>query len=108
MDEGEESKWFNMKTGVKHGCVLSGFPFRLVLDFIRRKATKDKDINVRWKFITKLEDGDFADDTVFVSCRGEQQDCKNKRRERGTESIIIGGQNLDETGKFVYCTLVEL
>ena len=25
MDEGKESTWFKVKTGVKQGCVLSGF-----------------------------------------------------------------------------------
>ena len=43
IDEGQESEWFSVKTGVKQGCSMSGFLFLLVLDFIMRKTTKAKD-----------------------------------------------------------------
>ena len=32
MDEGEESEWFNLKSGVKQGFVMSGFLLLFVLD----------------------------------------------------------------------------
>ena len=47
IDEGEESEWFSVKTGVKQGCSTSGFLFLLVLDFVMRKTTKDKDTGLR-------------------------------------------------------------
>ena len=43
IDEGQESEWFSVKTGVKQGCSMSGFLFLSVLDFIMRKTTKAKD-----------------------------------------------------------------
>ena len=53
IDEGEESEWFSVKTGVKQGCSMPGFLFLLVLDFVMRKMTKDKDTGLRWKLTTK-------------------------------------------------------
>ena len=32
LDEGEESEWFKVKTGVKQGYVMSGFIFLIVVD----------------------------------------------------------------------------
>ena len=49
IDEGEESEWFSVKTGVKQRCSMSGFLFLLVLYFVMRKTTKDKDTGLRWK-----------------------------------------------------------
>ena len=53
IDEGEESEWFSVKTGVKQGCSMPDFLFLLVLDFVMRKMTKDKDTGLRWKLTTK-------------------------------------------------------
>ena len=39
LDEGEESEWFKVKTGVKQGDVLSGFIFLMVVDWIMRNTT---------------------------------------------------------------------
>ena len=32
LDEGEESEWFKVKTGVKQGYVMCGFIFFVVVD----------------------------------------------------------------------------
>ena len=65
VDRGVTSDWF--KTGVKLGCVMSGFLFLLALDWAMRKATADKRRGIRWNFTTVLEDFDFADDTALLS-----------------------------------------
>jgi hypothetical protein len=33
LDENEMTDWFEVKTGVKQGCVMSGFLFLLVIDW---------------------------------------------------------------------------
>ena len=38
LDEGEESEWFNVTTGVKQGDVMSGFIFLIVVDWIMRNT----------------------------------------------------------------------
>ena len=47
MDEGKESTWFKVKTGVKQGCVLLGFLFLLVIDWIMREVTSDNKNGLR-------------------------------------------------------------
>ena len=42
LDEGEESEWFKVKTGVKQGDVMSGFIFLIVVDWIMRNTTAGK------------------------------------------------------------------
>lgn len=42
IDRSETSDWFKIKTGVKQGCMMSGFLFSLALDWIIRKTTAGK------------------------------------------------------------------
>ena len=39
LDEGEESEWFNFKTGVKQGDVMSGF-ILMIVDWIMRNNSR--------------------------------------------------------------------
>ena len=124
IDEGEESEWFSVKIGVKQGCSMSGFIFLLVLDFVMRKTTKDKDTGLRWKLTTKLEDLDFADDIALLSPTQQMMQRKTRKLQeqaaraglrvsnkksrvmringKSTELVTVNGQNLDETSKFTY------
>ena len=38
MDDEETSEWFDIKTGVKQGCLMSGFLFLLVIDWSHEKS----------------------------------------------------------------------
>ena len=67
LDECEESKWFKVKTGVKRGDAMSGFIFLIVIDWIMKNVTKRNNTGIRWKFMIKLEDLDFADDIALLS-----------------------------------------
>ena len=40
--EGKLSKWFPVMSGVRQGCVMSGFLFVLVIYWIMRKTTRRK------------------------------------------------------------------
>ena len=63
--------WFEIKTGVKQGCGMSGFLFLLVVDWVMRKTTKCGNSGIRWKFNSFLEDLDFADDIALISSKRE-------------------------------------
>lgn len=124
IDGGEESEWFSIKTGVKQGCAMSGFLFLLILDYVMRKTTKDKDTGIRWKLTTKLEDLDFADDIALLSPNQQLMQRKTLKLQelaartglkvstkkskvmringKSTEPIVINGKDLDETDKFTY------
>ena len=66
-DQGETGKWFNIKTGVKQGCNMSGFMFLEVMDWILRRSFGEGENRIRWKFTSKLDDLDFADDIALLS-----------------------------------------
>ena len=48
VSEGGLTNWFEVKSGVKQGCVMSGFLFLLVVDWIMSQAVKDKNTGIRW------------------------------------------------------------
>ena len=81
------SDWFDIKTGVRQGCVLSTLLFLIVIDFVMRKATcKSKGIKVDASGRT-LSDLDFADDVVLL---GEDR-----------ENLQQTTPGVAETGKYV-------
>jgi len=56
IDESGVHDWFEIKTGVKQGCCMSGFLFLLVVDWVMRKTTKHGNTGIRWKFNNFLEE----------------------------------------------------
>ena len=58
-------KWFPVMSGVRQGCVMSGFLFVLVIDWILRKTTRrNREIQ---QGLNMMEDLDFADDLALLS-----------------------------------------
>ena len=68
-EDGELTIWSKITTGVKQGCVISGFLFLLVFDWVMRKTTEGHMNGIRWNFTTSLEDLEFADDVVLLSSK---------------------------------------
>ena len=64
---GSKSEWFAVKSGVKQGCVMSGFLFLLVVDWIMRRTLSQGNTGIRWNMMKTLEDLDYADDIVLLS-----------------------------------------
>lgn len=52
--------WFAVKTGVKHGCMLS--PLRFVG---YEKTTRNQQTGIRWTLTSMLEDVDYADNHIW-------------------------------------------
>ena len=67
IDRIETSQWFDVKSGVKQGCVISGLLFLIVMDWIMTKTVENDNNGIRWNFATVLEDIDFADDLALLS-----------------------------------------
>ena len=124
LDEGVESEWFKVKTGVEQGDVMSGFIFLLVVDWIMRRTTENGNTGIRWKFMSKLEDLDFADDIALLSSTQQHAQVKatmlnkyaaqtglriNKKKtevlrinSKCNTRIQIDDQHLNEVVKYTY------
>ena len=48
----ETSQWFDVKSGVKQGCVMSGLLFLKVMDWIMTKTLENDNNGIRWNFTT--------------------------------------------------------
>ena len=124
LDEGEQTRWFKITTGVKQGCVMSGFLFLIAVDWVMRRTTEGQRNDIRWNFTSTLEDLDFADDIVLLSSKYQQiqdktnrlvdnagrvglklnaQKCKvmrmNARRE---DKVMIERKKVEDVEEFVY------
>jgi len=69
LDEGETTEWFQVQSGVKQGCVMSGFLFLLALDWVMSRTIEGRRTGIQWKFTSFLEDLDFAEDIPLLSSR---------------------------------------
>ena len=72
VEEGEttcHTEWFQVKSGVKQGCTMSGFLFLLSIDWVMSRTTEGRRTGIRWKLTSVLEDLDFADDIALLSSR---------------------------------------
>ncbi len=67
VDGGGRTYLFEVKSGVKQGCNMSGFLFLLVIDWVMRRAVVHAGTGITWKMTTMLEDLDVADDLALIS-----------------------------------------
>ncbi|XP_068687698.1 uncharacterized protein [Montipora capricornis] len=116
--------WFDVTTGVKHGCCMSGFFFLPVIDWVMRRTIEGRRTGIRWQFANKLEDLAFADDVALVASRivDMQTKAENLNINRKTTGLKIKfgktvvmkwnvnpgikiqleGRDMEEVEKFVY------
>ena len=115
---------FEVKTGVRVGCLLSLFLFLLVVDWIIKITTTGRNNGIQWALWTQLDDLDFADDLALLSHNHSQMLDKTtllkitsagtglKINRKKTElmkmnittnaPVTIGGEPIREVESFVY------
>jgi len=120
---GRYSSWFEVKSGVQQGCVLSGFIFVLIVDWVMWR-TNVRRRGLRRKFTSVLEDLDYADDVALISSRFADLREKTDRlaaiagivglkinprktktlrmNHRYTDYIKIEGEEVEDVESFVY------
>ena len=123
-NNGEIGEWFDIKTGVKQGCNMSGFLFLMIMDWIMRRTVGKGENGIRWKLTSKLDDLEFADDIALLSSTKRQiQDKTTKLDQEGErvglkinigktkgmrinaknqEKINIKEQDIEEVDEFTY------
>nr|KAG5696609.1 hypothetical protein BaRGS_034070 [Batillaria attramentaria] len=121
---GQLSESFEVKTGVRQGCLLSPFLFLLVIDWIMKTTTAGRKNGIQWTLWTQLDDLDFADDLALLSHSHSQMQDKTtcleatsagtglKINRRKTElmkinttantPVTVGGEPIREVESFVY------
>jgi len=65
---GRYSSWFEVESGVRQGCLMSGFIFVLIMDWVVRH-TNNRKHGLRWKLTSVLEDLYYANDVALISSR---------------------------------------
>ncbi len=70
------SEGFEVRKGVRQGCILSPLLFLILIDFVLRQSTRIPR-GIQWTLQSRLEDLDFADNLALLSY-SEQRMQKNQ------------------------------
>ncbi|VDO75495.1 unnamed protein product [Schistosoma margrebowiei] len=117
---GQLIKSFEVKTGVRQGCLLSPFLFLLVIQWIMKTSTSEGKHGIQWTSRMQLDDLDFADDLALLSQTQQQMQEKTKsvaavglNIHKGksrilryntacTDPVTIDGEDLEDVKTFRY------
>ena len=122
--DGQLTNNFEIRTGVRQGCLLSPFFFILAIDWIMQTESKGKRNGIQWTILTQLYGWDFADDLVVMSHKHWQMQDKttdlahisaqvglqiNKKKTKMLRlnttcerPIMLEGEGLEEVESFIY------
>ena len=124
VDGQDTTEWFKIQTGVKQGCNMSGLLFLLAVDWVMRNTLQEGNTGIRWKFNTKLEDLDFADDIALLSSTRQHIQAKTDKltheaervglkvnvdkckllriNSRNNDVVEVNGRGIEDVDRFVY------
>ena len=89
VDGQDTTEWFKIQTGVKQGCNISGLLLLLVVDWVMRNTLQEGNTGIRWKFNTKLEDLEFADDIALLSSTRQHIQTKTDKLTHEAERVRL-------------------
>ena len=82
------SDTFQVKSGVRQGCILSPILFSLAIDWIMHKTLDGRRQGIQWTLTSILEDLDYADDLSLLASR--HQDIQQKTNNLAKHAALIG------------------
>ena len=80
-DNNTLSEWFQVKSGVRQGCILSPILFLVIIDWTTRKTISDKPRSIQWNLSSHLEEFNFGDDLAILSTNRSNSQEKTTRLE---------------------------
>ena len=86
VNEGRLTGCFEIRTGVRQGCLLAPFLFLLAIDWIMKSITENKKNGIQWTLWSQLDDLDYADDLALLSHNREQA------QEKATDLLNVAAQ----------------
>ncbi|VDP28939.1 unnamed protein product, partial [Schistosoma curassoni] len=124
MHGGQLTDAFQVRTGVRQGCLLSPFLFLSVVDWIMNTSTSEAKHGIQWTAQNQLDDLDFADDLALLSHTHEQMQIKTasvaavsasiglsthkgktkvlKFKAENSNPITLDGETLEDVKSFTY------
>lgn len=66
MQEGNLRNKFQVRTGVRQGCLPSPLLFLIAVDWIMKESTGGRKNGIQWTLWNQLDDLDFADDIALL------------------------------------------
>ncbi|VDO49490.1 unnamed protein product [Schistosoma margrebowiei] len=115
---------FQVRTGVRQGCLLSPFLFLLVVDWIMKTSTSERKHGIQWTAQNQLDDLDFTDDPALLSHTHEHMHTKTvseaavsasvglsihkretkvlKFKAENSNPITLDGETLEDVESFTY------
>ncbi|VDO89009.1 unnamed protein product [Schistosoma margrebowiei] len=121
---GQLTDAFQVRTGVRQGCLLSPFLFLLVVDWIMKTSTSEGKHGIQWTARNQLDNLDFADDLTLLSHTHEQMQMKTasvaavsasvglsihkgkmkvlKFKTKNNNPITLDGETLENVQSFTY------
>ena len=81
---GQLTDAFQVRTGVRQGCLMSPFLYLLVIDWIMRTSTEGRRSGIQWSLWGHLDEVDFADDLALLSHAQQHMHQHAPNKDKGT------------------------
>ena len=85
--DGKLSPWFEVRSGVRQGCMLSPMLFLITLDWVMNRVTKEERSGIQWTLTERLEELAFADNICLMAQSQSQMQRKLDRLERYARAV---------------------